>query len=486
MQPTAKWYTELAPGFTISRILTGLWQVADMEKNGDTLDPDIAASAMAPYVQAGLTTFDMADHYGSAEIIAGRFKNHHPLGAEARLLTKWVPKPGKGTKAEVRAAVELALGRLQVDCLDLLQFHAWYYPDATWLDQLFWLSELKEEGLIRHLGLTNFDAAHLRMVCASGIPIVSNQICHSLLDQRASGEMADVCAEYGVKVLAFGTLAGGFLTDTWVGKPEPDLSNNGATWSQMKYKRFIDTAGGWDQFQVLLETIQRIAKKHGVSTAAIATRYILDQPYVAGAIIGARLGQSAHIGDTLQVFSFELDDSDRTAIQRVQADLSPIPGDCGDEYRKPPFLTASGDLSHHLEQIPKPFEPVETPDGVQRVFSGTPWEGMAGYSRAVRKGNRITVSGTTATHGSRVIGGKDPAAQACFVLDKIEAALFSLGGSIENVVRTRIFVQNISDWEPIARAHGQRFAGIFPANTLVEAKLVGNEYLVEIEADAEL
>ena len=170
----------------------------------------------------------------------------------------------------------------------------------------------------------------------------------------------------------------------------------------------------------------------------------------------------------------------------MQADLSPIPGDCGDEYRKPPFLTASGDLSHHLEQIPKPFEPVETPDGVQRVFSGTPWEGMAGYSRAVRKGNRITVSGTTATHGSRVIGGKDPAAQACFVLDKIEAALFSLGGSIENVVRTRIFVQNISDWEPIARAHGQRFAGIFPANTLVEAKLVGNEYLVEIEADAEL
>lgn len=485
MHPTAKWYTEIAPGLTISRILTGLWQIADMEKEGNILDPDIAAKAMAPYVQSGLTTFDMADHYGSAEIIAGRFKNNHPLGAEARLLTKWVPSPGKGTKAEVRAAVDRALDRLQVDCLDLLQFHAWHYPDASWLDQLFWLSELQEEGLIGHLGLTNFDAAHLRMVCASGIPIVSNQVCHSLLDQRASGEMAQVCREYNVKLLAFGTLAGGFLTDTWVGRPEPSL-NTGATWSQMKYKRFIDTAGGWDKFQNLLETIQRIARKHGVSSAAIATRYILDQPYVAGVIIGAHLGQRAHITDTLQVFSFELDQSDRIAIQEAQANLDPIPGDCGDEYRKPPFLTASGDLSHHLAQIPKPFESVPAPDGAQRVFSGTPWESMAGYCRAVRKGNRIVVSGTTATHGNRVIGGSDPAAQACFVLDKIEAALISLGASLENVVRTRVFVQNISDWEPIARAHGQRFTGIFPANTLVEAKLVGSEYLVEIEADAEL
>ena len=485
MQIPAQWYTELAPGLTISRILTGLWQIADMEKDGKILDTDAAAQAMAPYLQAGLTTFDMADHYGSAEIIAGRFRNSHPLGAEARLLTKWVPKPGKGTKAEVRAAVERALERLQTDCLDLMQFHAWHYPDASWLDQLFWLSELREEGLLRHLGVTNFDAAHLRMVCASGIPIVSNQVCHSLVDQRASGAMARVCSEYGVKLLAFGTLAGGFLTDTWFGKQEPS-TDRGATWSQMKYKRFIDAAGGWEKFGQLLDTVRKIAQKHEVSTASVATRYILDQPYVGGVIIGARLGQSEHLSDTLQLFSFDLDASDCNAIQQAQSLLDPIPGDCGDEYRKPPFLTASGDLSHHLEQIPKPFDPVEAVDGSLRVFSGTPWEGMAGYSRAVRKGNRIAVSGTTATHGSRVIGGKDPAAQACFVLDKIEASLLSLGASLENVVRTRIFVQHIADWEPVARAHGQRFANIHPANTLVEAKLVGNEYLVEIEADAEL
>ena len=83
-----------------------------------------------------------------------------------------------------------------------------------------------------------------------------------------------------------------------------------------------------------------------------------------------------------------------------------------------------------------------------------------------------------------MIGGNDPAAQAHFVIDKIEAAIISLGGSLSDVVRTRIFVNNIEDWEPVARAHGSRFVGINPANTLVESKLVGDGYLVEIEAEA--
>jgi len=106
--------------------------------------------------------------------------------------------------------------------------------------------------------------------------------------------------------------------------------------------------------------------------------------------------------------------------------------------------------------------------------------------RAVRRGKRISVSGTTATHGSRLIGGSDPAAQAHFAIDKIEGALESLGGKLSDVVRTRIFVKDRSQWEPVARAHGERFASIQPANTLVEARLIGDEYLVEIEADAEL
>ncbi|MEO0333267.1 MAG: aldo/keto reductase, partial [Bacteroidota bacterium] len=349
-------YTELAPDLKISRVLTGLWQIADMERDGQTLDVQATAQAMQPYVQAGFTTFDMADHYGSAEIITGAFRKQNP-DDPVQLLTKWVPKPGAVTKEEVREAVQLSLDRMQSDSLDLLQFHAWNYADPVWLDSLFWLQELKQEGLIRHLGVTNFDAAHLRVAVASGIEIVSNQICYSLIDQRAHGAMTEVCQQYGVKMLAFGTLAGGFLTEKWLDKPEPKVDEEN-TWSQMKYKRFIDAAGGWEKFQTLLQALQQVAEKHQVPMATVATRFILDQPAVGGVILGARLGQNEYVEENLKIFSTQLDIEDHQKLQQAQQLLNPIPGGCGDEYRKPPFLTASGDLSHHLDSMPQSYEPV--------------------------------------------------------------------------------------------------------------------------------
>ena len=477
---------ELAPGMSISPVLTGLWQIADMERGDRQLDLSAAARAMAPYHDAGLTTFDMADHYGSAELIAGQFRQSLPPDAQKniRLFTKWVPEPGPLTKATVREAVTRSLNRLQVERLDLLQFHAWTYADPIWLDALFWLQELKEEGLIGHLGLTNFDTAHLRMAVKSGIDIVSNQVCYSLLDQRAKGEMSRFCLENDVKLLAFGTVAGGFLTERWLGKPEPDWENLD-TWSQMKYGRYIGAVGGWERFQALLQQVNEVAERHSVSMANIACRFILQQPAVAGVIIGARLGQSQHIADNLRLQQLTLSSEDITQIETVLADLEPIPGDCGDEYRKPPFLTASGDLSHHLDHFPAPY-PTETDEaGRRRVMTGTTWESLAGYCRAVRSGNRIVISGSTATHGERLIGGTDPRAQADFILDKIEGVLHSLGAKLEDVIRTRIYVKHIDDWEPVARAHGDRFRHNPPANTLVQADLVGDGYLVEIEAEAE-
>ena len=474
---------ELAKGLEISRVVTGLWQIADMERNGNTLDPIATAKFMAPYVDAGLSSFDMADHYGSSEIIAGTFKNSLNDKDKVQLFTKWVPKPGKINREDVRAAVKTAIDRMQQPSIDLLQFHAWYYPDASWLDGLFYLKELQDEGLIKHLGVTNFDAAHLRIALASGIPIVSNQICHSLIDQRANGNMAAVCREYNVKLLTFGTLAGGFLTDKWLGKNEPTAEEL-TTWSQMKYKRFIDAAGGWTPYQNLLQTVKKIADKHDASIANIASRFILANEAVASVIVGARLGESEHIDDNRRMLDIQLDTEDINAIKLAQLQLKMIPGDCGDEYRKPPFLTASGDLSDHLETIPKAFTPVKTGKNREQIFSGTEWEEFAGYCRAVKIGNSIHVSGTTATHGSKMIGGCDPAAQAHFIIDKIEGVITSFGGTLSDVVRTRIFVNHLADWELVARAHGERFKGINPANTLVEAKLVGDGYLVEIEADA--
>jgi len=118
------------------------------------------------------------------------------------------------------------------------------------------------------------------------------------------------------------------------------------------------------------------------------------------------------------------------------------------------------------------------------VDSGTSWEAMAGYARAVRVGDRILVSGTTATGPDGVVGAGDPAAQARFILDKIEGVLRRLGASLCDVVRTRVYVRNLADWEAVARVHGERFRDIRPANTLVQAELVGEPYLVEIEAEA--
>lgn len=472
---------ELAPGLTISRVLTGLWQLADMERDGRAIDLEHAADAMRPYVAAGLTTFDMADHYGSAELVAGLFRSKY--SADVQCLTKWVPKPGRVARAEVRAAVERALQRLRTQSIDLLQYHAWNYADPGWLETLYDLQELKREGLIRHLGLTNVDTAHLRMVKASGIDVVSNQVSFSLLDQRAAGRMAPYCAANGVRLLAYGTVAGGWLTERWVGRPEPDWESTG-TWSMMKYGRFMRVAGGWEALQRVLAAARRVADRHGVSIANVATRFILDQPGVAGVIIGARLGERAHIDDTLRLFSFSLSDADRAEIRAALDSLHSIHGDCGDEYRTPPFLTASGDLSHHLQTMPAPYETVIGADRRSRCLTGTVWETVAGFARAVRHGQHIVVSGTTATLGDRVIGGQDAAAQTHFAIDKIEGALQSLGAALTDVVRTRLFVRHVRDWEPVARAHGERFGRIQPANTLVGAELIGDEYLVEVEADA--
>lgn len=137
--------------------------------------------------------------------------------------------------------------------------------------------------------------------------------------------------------------------------------------------------------------------------------------------------------------------ADRAELGEALANLSPILGDCGDEYRKPPFLTASGDLSHHVAAIPPPYRAASRPDARRVVLSGTPWEELAGYCRAVRVGDRILVSGTTATHGDRVIGGTDAAAQFHFAVDKLEGALQSLGSRLQDVVCTRVYVRGLAE-----------------------------------------
>ncbi|NNG03537.1 MAG: aldo/keto reductase [Inquilinus sp.] len=476
---------ELAPGLEISRLVTGLWQVADMERDGAPLD-DTAVAALGEYAAAGFDTFDMADHYGSAELIAGRLARQSAAGEKPRLLTKWCPEPGPMTAEIVRAGVQERLDRLGVAKIDLLQLHWWTFEHPGYLDALKALAELREKGLVGHLGVTNFDTDHLRVLVGHGIPIASNQVSFSVLDRRAAGEMSAFCREHGIGLLAYGTLGGGFLSDKWVGAAEPSAAEIG-DWSKMKYKRFIDTIGGWPVLQSILHALVDIAGRHGVSVANAATRWVLEQPAVAAIIVGARLGESEHRADNLRVFDFAFDDADRAALDGALATAEPVPGDCGDEYRRPPYLTASGDLSHHLKAIEPVFERVDVPDRPDRAYvtTGSVWEPIAGYGRATRIGDRILVSGTTATHSAdEVVCPGDPAGQTVYILDKIAASIATLGGTLADVVRTRIYLKDIDRWEPVSRVHGRYFGTIRPANTLLEVSALAGPYDVEIEAEA--
>jgi enamine deaminase RidA (YjgF/YER057c/UK114 family) len=214
---------------------------------------------------------------------------------------------------------------------------------------------------------------------------------------------------------------------------------------------------------------------------------VLDQPAVAAVIVGARLGEGEHRTDNLRAFKFSFDEEDLRRIGDALAGSRRIPGDCGDEYRRPPYLTASGDLSDHLEGMPRFYEARSVPGrpGWSRVDTGSVWEGICGYSRAVRIGDRILVSGTTATHGGgEIICKNDPAGQTVYILDKIAASIQALGGHLNDVVRTRVYLKDVRLWEPVARVHGRYFGAIRPANTLIEISNLVGEYDVEIEAEA--
>jgi aryl-alcohol dehydrogenase-like predicted oxidoreductase len=319
-------YLQFTPDLRICRVLNGLWQVSGAHGR---IDPARAIPDMFSYHDSGLTTWDLADHYGPAEDFIGEFQRHlaSTHGPEAlsgvQAFTKWVPRPGPMTPEIVSSNIAISLRRMDVESLDLL-------------DALTLLARLREEGKIKHLALTNFDTERLKRISEHGVKVVSNQVQYSLIDRRPEVQMAPYCREQGVHLLAYGTLCGGLLSDRYLGQPEPGGPSLN-TASLRKYKQMIDAWGGWDFFQELLVTLKGIADSKGASIANVVVRYILDRPAVAGVIAGARLGLSEHRADNARVFDVQLDEDDLGQIESIlgrSRDLYQIIGDCGDEYRR--------------------------------------------------------------------------------------------------------------------------------------------------------
>lgn len=293
-------------------------------------------------MDAGFTTWDLADHYGPAEDFIGAFRRQLAAsrGQEAlanlQAFTKWVPRPAKMTRQLVEKNIDISLQRMGVESLDLMQFHWWDYRDKNYLDALHYMTELQQEGKIKHLALTNFDTERLKIIVDAGIKIVSNQVQFSLIDRRPLVKMVEFCQRNNIQLLAYGTLAGGLLSEKYLGQSEPG-SISLTTASLRKYKNMVDAWGGWRLLQELLSVLKQIADKHRVSIANVAVRYVLEQPTVAGAIVGARLSVSKHLEDNAKVFNFSLDEEDYRQLETIfsqSRDLYQLIGDCGDEYRR--------------------------------------------------------------------------------------------------------------------------------------------------------
>ena len=320
---------ELAPGYDISRVVHGGWQFSAGHRAGGT-DLEMALEVLVESADLGVTTFDCADIYTGVEELYGRFLRRWRTTSAARPIqihTKFVPDASdlpRVDRAYVERIVDRSLSRLGVERLDLVQFY-WWRDDVPGMEQAArWLADLQQEGKIRHLGVTNMDVAHLRRLEEARVRMVSNQVQYSALDRRPEHGLADWCARREMRVIAFGSLAGGFLTDRWLGRPDPAIHDNR---SLTKYRLVIDEFGGWAAHQALLRELAAIGEVHGVETSAVAIRFVLEQPSVAAVIAGAtRPGQMAR---NLGAGAFELTSEDHVRIRRL-TDASP--GPAGDVF----------------------------------------------------------------------------------------------------------------------------------------------------------
>ena len=243
-----------------------------------------------------------------------------------------MPQPGKITRSAVIENIQRSLNRMNVNSIDLLQFHWWDYNNPYYMDALKYLTNLRDNGMIKNIGLTNFDTERVQIMMDSDLPIVSNQIQYSIIDRRPEVKMIPFCQKHNICLFAYGSLCGGLMSDRYFKREKPTAASIG----YIKFAKIPPNNREMGRMGSVSRTtveFEEIAQKYKVSIANLATRFILDSPAVAGVIIGTRLGIVDHRAGHAQVFNFRLERSDFDAIDAVckkSNNLFEIIGDCGD------------------------------------------------------------------------------------------------------------------------------------------------------------
>jgi aryl-alcohol dehydrogenase-like predicted oxidoreductase len=309
--------TEIAPGYSVSRVIKGGWQLAGGHGRVDRAQ---ALLDMRAYVESGLTTFDCADIYTGVEELIGEVLASSRPGRggrpEVQVHTKYVPDLSELpslTKGRVEEAIDRSLRRLRVERLDLVQFHWWDYAVPGWIETARWLDELRVAGKIAHLGLTNFDRPHLAQILAAGVQVVAHQVQYSVVDRRPEAGLTDLCQEHGILLLCYGSVLGGLVASRFLGQTEPPPGSENR--SLAKYQLIVEEFGGWGLFQQLLGALSRVAERHGSDPASVAMRFVLDRPTVAAVIVGVR--HARHLARHRAVLELRLEAEDYALIEAV-------------------------------------------------------------------------------------------------------------------------------------------------------------------------
>ena len=306
----------------LKNVIIGGWQLSEGHN-----DNSEGLKVIETYYKAGFRTFDCADIYTGVEALLGTFIRTHGLGADdIHVHTKYVPditSLASLDKARTEAIIDRSREHLGLETLDLVQFHWWDYSSGNYLATLDSLHDLKRAGKLREIGLTNFDAAHLEEILARGIPVASIQTQYSVLDRRATERLGSLLLENDIALLCYGSVAGGLLSDAYLGKPEPQapLENR----SLVKYLLIVEEIGGWDALQAILETLKEVADANGTDIATLASAYCLGQPAVWACIVGARnvkhLNEHVRLRDGVELSADEV-----AKIETVRQQFKPVPG----------------------------------------------------------------------------------------------------------------------------------------------------------------